>query len=145
MKNTVDNSKRSAFHWVVLKSKKTGKKFMVYGYHGDSTDANTRATEIAAMNETVSAKALPTVVAGDFNAEYSAFSATLSGLTRTAEGSAYDKYTHLGWNSAGNKTIDHILYSTDSFDARSFYVLGQKVGNTILSDHCALLAELEIK
>ena len=145
VENTVDNSTRSAFHWVVLKSKKTGKKFMVYGYHGDSTDANTRATEIAAMNETVSAKALPTVVAGDFNAEYSAFSATLSGLTRTAEGSAYDKHTHLGWNSADDKTIDHILYSTDSFDARSFYVLGQKVGNTILSDHCALLAELEIK
>ena len=145
MENTVDNSTRSAFHWVVLKSKKTGKKFMVYGYHGDSTDANTRATEIAAMNETVSAKALPTVVAGDFNAEYSAFSATLSGLTRTAEGSAYDKYTHLGWDSADDKTIDHILYSTDSFDARSFYVLGQKVDNTILSDHCALLSELKLK
>lgn len=145
VENTVDNSTRSAFHWVVLKSKKTGKKFMVYGYHGDSADSGVRTAEIAAMSQTISAKALPTVVAGDFNAEYSAFSATLSGLTRTAEGSAYDKYTHLGWDSADNKTIDHILYSTDSFDARSFYVLGQKVGNTILSDHCALLSELKLK
>lgn len=145
IENNVDDSERSAFHWVVLRSKATSEELMVYGYHGDATDSEVRATEIAAMNETVSAKALPTVVAGDFNAEYSAFSATLSGLTRTAEGNAYDKYTHLGWDSADNKTIDHILYSTDSFDARSFYVLGQKVGNTILSDHCALLSELKLK
>ena len=144
VENTVDDSKRSAYHWAILKSKKTGKQFMVYGYHGDSANADTRATEIAAMNDTVSAKALPTVVAGDFNAEYSAFKSQLSGLTRTAQGSA-DKPTHLGWDSANNITIDHILYSTDSFDARSYYVLPQKVKDTILSDHCALLSELKLK
>lgn len=145
IENNVDDSERSAFHWVVLRSKATSQELMVYGYHGDSADSEVRAAEIAEMSQTISAKAFPTVVAGDFNAEYSEFSTNLSGLTRTAEGNAYDKYTHLGWDSTDDKTIDHILYSTDSFDARSFYVLGQKVGNTILSDHCALLAELEIK
>lgn len=145
VENTVDNSTRSAFHWVVLKSKKTGKKFMVYGYHGDSTDANTRAAEITSMNNTISAKSLPAVVAGDFNSEYSVFSSALSDFTRTAEGSAYDKATWLGWDSTGSTKIDHILYSTNSFDARSYYVLGQKVGDTVISDHCALLAELKLK
>ena len=142
--NTVDDSKRSAYHWAILKSKKTGKEFMVYGYHGDSADATVRATEIAAMKETVSDEALPTVVAGDFNAKYSEFSSALSDFTRTAQGSA-DKPTHLGWKSDGGTTIDHIFFSTDRFDARSYYVLPQKVNDIVLSDHCALLSELKLK
>ncbi len=97
------------------------------------------------MNNTISAKNLPAVVAGDFNSEYSVFSSALSDFTRTAEGSAYDKATWLDWDSTGSAKIDHILYSKNSFDARSYYVLGQKVGDTVLSDHCALLAELKLK
>lgn len=145
IENNVDDSERSAFHWVVLRSKATSEELMVYGYHGDSADLRVRTAEIAAMSQTISDKAFPTVVAGDFNAEYSEFSTKLSGLTRIAEGRAFDKATWLDWDSAGASAIDHILYSTDRFDARFFYVLDQKAGDTVLSDHCALLAELEIK
>ena len=145
IENDVDDSERSAFHWAVLRSKATSEELMVYGYHGDAADSEVRDAEIAAMSQTISDKAFPTVVAGDFNAEYSEFSTKLSGLTRIAEGRAFDKATWLDWDSAGASAIDHILYSTDSFDARFFYVLDQKAGDTVLSDHCALLAELEIK
>ena len=145
IENKVDESERSAFHWVVLKSKATSQQLMVYGYHG-STDGSARNAEITTMSQTISNKKIPTVVAGDFNADYSEFSSKLSDLTRIAEGRAFDKPTWLGWDSMGESTtIDHILYSTDRFDARYFFVLDQKFGDTVLSDHCALLAELEIK
>ena len=152
VENTVDNSTRSAYHWVILKSKKTSQQFMVYGYHGttlSNTAEQDRIKEVQNMLALAAEKNLPAVLTGDFNAtreseEYKLTEQLFANPALTAE-LKYDGPTHLGWNSSSRSTIDHLLYSKDKFTAKVFTVLDQYDSNgTILSDHCALFAELEM-
>ena len=153
VENTVDNSTRSAYHWVILKSKKTSQQFMVYGYHGttlSNTAEQDRIKEVQNMLALAAEKNLPAVLKGDFNAtreseEYKLTEKLFANPALTAE-LKYDGPTHLGWNSSSRSTIDHLLYSKDKFTAKVFTVLDQNDSEgTILSDHCAILATLEMK
>lgn len=153
IENSVDDSDRSAYHWVILESKKTSQRFIVYGYHGTILGSNSemaRKNEINNAIALVQQKNLPTIFTGDFNTtreseEYALTETLFANAALTAQ-SRYDGSTHLGWNSASSGIIiDHLLYSKNKFTAKTFTVLDQYDSNgVILSDHCALFAELEM-
>lgn len=152
IENKVDNSTRGAYHWAILESKKTSKRFIVYGYHGtvQGLDAQpARYTEVKAMLALVAEKNLPAILTGDFNTrrgsdEYNLTESLYENPAITAE-LKYDGLTHLGWKGTSGSTIDHTLYTKGSFIAKKFTVLDQEYEGTILSDHCALLSTLEMK
>ena len=152
IENKVDDSTRGAYHWAILESKKTSKRFIVYGYHGTvkGLDAQpARYTEVKAMMALVAEKNLPAVLTGDFNTrrgsdEYNLTESLCENPAITAE-LKYDGLTHLGWTGNAGSTIDHTLYTKGNFIAKKFTVLDQDYEGLILSDHCALLATLEMK
>ena len=152
IENSVDDSERSAYHWVIFESKKTSQRFIVYGYHGTVTGSDSetaRKNEINTAIALIQQKNLPAIFTGDFNTtreseEYALTETLFANAALTAQ-SRYDGPTHPGWNSASRSIIDHLLYSKNKFAAKTFMVLDQYDSNgTILSDHCALFAELEM-
>lgn len=154
IENKVDDSARSAYHWAVLESKKTSKRFVVYGYHGTVQGGayeaqQARTEEIKAMLALSAEKKLPTILTGDFNTtreseEYGLTKALFENPALTAE-LRYDGPTHPGWGSYSRSIIDHLLYSKGDFVAKKFTVLDQDYEGLILSDHCAILATMEMK
>lgn len=141
--------------WLVLKSKKSDQKFMVFNTHFDHKGTKARSESaklILRKIKEVNTENLPVILTGDFNLtpEQEAISIILNKLKDSKSVSKKPPYGPAGtfnnfdFNSPLKDRIDYIFVS-DQIEVKQYGVLTDSKDQRYPSDHLPVFVNLEIK
>ena len=144
--------------YIVFEVIATGERFIMFNTHLDTTKNNIIQTKQTEVLLDYIAKAqekypgLPVVMTGDFNynmtsAHYKVLMSTTLGdtkklSTKSEGGGSFNKF--IG-QSYASQPIDQIVATKDGFVFHAYKVLYDTVDGCFLSDHYAVIADMEIK
>lgn len=145
MSNTWDSAYNRICTYIILKNKKTQKKFIVANTHLDYKSEETRKKSIELIHEKLRSFNLPALLTGDFNDKPSSQTLKL----------AMRYFSDCGKNFEDEKTgtinrfkddrpnvkIDYILQTPDAFEIKRYEVIDKKYSEKFASDHFPIYAE----
>ena len=141
--------------WAVLTERSSGAAFAVMNSHWDhlSETSRERSAETLLAKARALAPDLPVVLTGDFNckANTAAYRTLVEGGFAGAAYTAPDADTigsfhgYYKRSTAGELSIDHILFDVQHGHADAYRVLNEKVNGEYPSDHFPVLARLRLR
>lgn len=133
--------------FVILKNKRTDKKFVVGNAHLDYKNQGIRIKSIRLIYDRLSVLNLPTVIMGDFNCTPKSKAAALAkqyfvdigqGFKDENKGTVNDFQKEYP-----DKKLDYMLQIPGSFTVNKYKVIDKKYNNHFASDHFPVYAEIE--
>lgn len=147
MSNTWDSAYFRICTYVVLKNKRTNKKFIVGNAHLDYKSLETRIKSIQLIYDRLSVFNLPSIVAGDFNCEPGSKTMKFAKRYYIDAGQGFEdenKGTFNGFkNDCPNEKVDYILQTPGSFTVKNYKVVDKRYSDIFVSDHFPVYAEME--
>lgn len=133
--------------FVILKNKRTDKKFVVGNAHLDYKNQGIRIKSIRLIYDRLSVLNLPTVIMGDFNCTPKSKAAALAKKYFVDAGQGFKDEKKGTFNDFKNehpdKKLDYILQTPGSFTVNKYKVIDKKYNNHFASDHFPVYAEIE--
>ncbi|MCI1647985.1 MAG: endonuclease/exonuclease/phosphatase family protein [Bacteroides sp.] len=153
-----DGACRRIATWAVFKDKKSGKQFFAMNTHLDHKGVVARQKGISLILERISllSKGLPTILTGDFNSNPS--SSVIKHVTDQSDPQHLIDSRSIAKSISGTtwtfhdfdrlpvkerERIDYIFVN-DKINVTQYETVPETFDNTFLSDHCPVLAHLQI-